>query len=1493
MRAYAHGPPLPPPTRLCLYRALQEAELSRSHFSELADGVKVEVDLANRTKHGLGEQRLAMEHKIAARLVDAQRRAERADAAAKQAAATKAKQRTAAADASKQQIAHLVQKTAASAAAERKVREATQAAEQERQLNSILSLKTNRDRAADKDSTRLRTRQRREAREAVENKRERAELLEQGLNPAAVMLARKREAASTDRRQAQADRTRAHEQDVVEKLLREEARFEKQAKLDAKRGASPSKRKAKKPASAAATATVEPYPEVDASAPDAVEEDEAATAAAAASSAYPDEDAATPEFDFGALDGPGFDDDMTTDVGDEAFAEPEFEGLWDDTPSPSAGRSANLPTKADVERRMLAQALGRAQSARQKPQTQTIAGRTFSGVPFKSEPATVMFKDFEVGITYRQKVTLTNVSLSLNNFKMLPPPSETIEYERIPTKALSSGMSTEMVVTYTPRANEDFTGEMSLLSQTGVFTIPVVCRTKKCAMSVSEDAVDFGHIYLGEKRTKKVVLKNAGSLGTSWDLAWDEPSPAVTAAPAPAPAPAAASTDSVPTKPKLGPEDGADESVDEELPAAASIEPPGIDLAADATVSPPINATDADATGGAEAILVGEDFAAEEDAHLVADESAADEEVKSSAVPFVVVGGTTSGELGPSSSVTITIEYYPDAPAVASSSFTIRYGVPGVPDTVLSVSAACVAVPVQLDEDTLMFGMCKCGLNYSTSVIVRNRQDAAAKVAFKVPDEFGPFVTIVPGAGMIPGHGLLKAEVQFHPGLAMLGELEDAATLDMRFPVTVDVQDQVLPVVLNVQAAVTAASMALSCSAIDFGRVNVYESAVAVVQITNTSPMAQKFGFVGVPEYVSVQPGDGFGELLPGESIDLDVVFSPPQKLGDYADINFEFDLTCRWSGNSGKRRIHCAGVGVVPPLRLSSSRIRFGATSVGTEARGTVMLRNYTKKPTHYEFVLPAGAEGIDIHPRTGTLDGGARQRIFVYHVPADPKPDVGPADEGLEGSASSPADAEAGPATESTGSGAAAPAVAPIVELLDPDMPADEVNVRRVPVKCVMQQGNAPGAAGHDDPVSMVGLDLFLANTPPVLAVDTASSDLAFSEVSIGKSTIGTVSIKNTSSSPQPLSARVLDPLGPFQMANALRQLAPGAAHTVRVLFRPQTVGSYFDFLEVLCGPTMLRLKMSGVCADASVELGCDETDGVLELGDCLVGARITKELTVTNTSAFPINFGVCVSSDAARETGTPAAWDCLDPRQREDLSTFERAARAGPALATCHPLSGAPAPVPAELGGLNVNGTPTFSFEPPHGSIGVGASTTLSVTFSPDREGTDFSDKALLHFSKAAPPRTIVLRGRGRRPVYVTGHDSTTNDQAQNALATAFASNADAASTKRITLSFESPVGGGPEAPCCKRTLVIGAAGGDGIDKKAGKGEFSFETPTDSTFNIDTMKGAVDVGATKTVTITFKPGDALGTGTSSRATAVLTTTFGTETTTYQVSLCAVAAS
>ena len=63
----------------------------------------------------------------------------------------------------------------------------------------------------------------------------------------------------------------------------------------------------------------------------------------------------------------------------------------------------------------------------------------------------------EVGKEYRLKVTLTNVSYTVNTFKLValgPAVSDVVSIERTPAGPLSAGLSTDIMVVFRPWRNE-------------------------------------------------------------------------------------------------------------------------------------------------------------------------------------------------------------------------------------------------------------------------------------------------------------------------------------------------------------------------------------------------------------------------------------------------------------------------------------------------------------------------------------------------------------------------------------------------------------------------------------------------------------------------------------------------------------------------------------------------------------------------------------------------------------------------------------------------------------------------------------------------------------------------------------------------------------------------------------------------------------------------------------------------------------------------------
>lgn len=108
-------------------------------------------------------------------------------------------------------------------------------------------------------------------------------------------------------------------------------------------------------------------------------------------------------------------------------------------------------------------------------------------------------------------------------------------------------------------------------------------------------------------------------------------------------------------------------------------------------------------------------------------------------------------------------------------------------------------------------------------------------------------------------------------------------------PLQVNVTGQTLPVPFKLRFQPTTTDLYLTPSMLDFGKVPLNESAGVYLTITNPSLLPQKFSFGSkLPLGLSISPNEGYGSVLPGESLQLLAKFQPPISGLQY------FGVTCR-----------------------------------------------------------------------------------------------------------------------------------------------------------------------------------------------------------------------------------------------------------------------------------------------------------------------------------------------------------------------------------------------------------------------------------------------------------------------------------------------------------------------------------------------------------------------------------------------------------------------
>jgi hypothetical protein len=205
--------------------------------------------------------------------------------------------------------------------------------------------------------------------------------------------------------------------------------------------------------------------------------------------------------------------------------------------SPMASRQAALTEQARTDGKLvvpkltvLEQKYLEAARERQKANicsVQRCWGKEFKGDAFIAKPSTITFFDFEVGKKYRQVIEVTNVSLTFNQFKLLPLDDKYKDFFDIifvPPGRMSAGVTRYITVWFTPKVYEDIDTTFPILAKTGRIDFPLQCKTKKTILTITpQDAdanavIDFGQILSGEQGEQVLQIKNSGALAAGYKL---------------------------------------------------------------------------------------------------------------------------------------------------------------------------------------------------------------------------------------------------------------------------------------------------------------------------------------------------------------------------------------------------------------------------------------------------------------------------------------------------------------------------------------------------------------------------------------------------------------------------------------------------------------------------------------------------------------------------------------------------------------------------------------------------------------------------------------------------------------------------------------------------------------------------------------------------------------------------------------------------------------
>lgn len=502
----------------------------------------------------------------------------------------------------------------------------------------------------------------------------------------------------------------------------------------------------------------------------------------------------------------------------------------------------------------------------------------------------------------------------------------------------------------------------------------------------------------------------------------------------------------------------------------------------------------------------------------------------------------------------------------------------------------------------LDFGCCFHGTAYRDELVLRNNSAATVKAAVAVPEAAAHLLSVAPKFAFIQAHSELAFSVTLCGGEDAVARsrrfVTDADASALRVPLKITCPGQRLAPEVAVSAQLTTPQLAFEPEALALGRCVLHEGKCAPLRIHNRSALPQTFAICELPPGVEVQPLDGLGTIAPCSAVDVEVRYTPTlagrQRL----------QLCCKTLA-LGTFSLHCTAEAVALPLRLEQNRFEMAATAVGDCTVVSTTLVNASKQRQGFHFVPPPES-GVSVTPTSGQLAAGERVRVQVEFAPAAAVPSTAAAEESAD---------DAQPACEARRESMQAADAAPS------SAPPSLVNVVHVP--CFVQ-----GCTDERGAQSGLQLTLRTCTVPPRVELLDAPFDGErrryvhdFGAQPIGSRGTAAFSFRNCSQQDVQLCVDALDPLGPFELAAALRTVPAGGTGRIRLQFRPRQDGPCLEVVELRAPGQTLRLQLSGTGVAPRVVVQDAGEPAALHFGDVATGDEARRTFKLHNPCPFDL--------------------------------------------------------------------------------------------------------------------------------------------------------------------------------------------------------------------------------------------------------------------------------
>ena len=576
------------------------------------------------------------------------------------------------------------------------------------------------------------------------------------------------------------------------------------------------------------------------------------------------------------------------------------------------------------------------------------------------------------------------------------------------------------------------------------------------------------------------------------------------------------------------------------------------------------------------------------------------------------------------------------------------------PKTVL-ITAVAEPISISLSSSSFDLSVCTVGFLYQEHFLIKNTGNTARTFSFQIPKVLSHILQLYPSTGYVQAMSETKVQIKFQPDrdhcrkILAGSKFYENETRVMEMAVVVNIIDQGQPLEIVIYAILNDQTLQVATNCIDFGACTIHESVLTKVIVTNPTLLVENFGFLDLPSYVSIRPGAGFNAIMPGEKIELEIVFSPAKTM------DYEFKIVMQ-SLRSFQHTIKCKGTGVKPPLSISSQHLEFKTSLYDADRQCLFVINNHEDGdefthsvprigneaifpvgPTSFSLMPPADC-GLVFSPAVGTILPGEKSQIVVTYSPIIAEEDIIKLMEEEQEKLPSVSNSRVSSRQSSRASKSRStptpvePRSTELYWKVRDRIIRNFVGTKQViKVPCYITAddittGNAYKNVKYDIE-NCLWIEVTINAVRPPIVVQGGRMNVNFAAQPIGEKENKYLLVENISSDVLSLKSTMLDPSGPFSLQSALpSEFAPGAKHQMLFNFIPDEHVYYQEGVEIQSNggdsSASLRINVRGQgllpqCKLIGVE------DNSIDLGVVGVNQSNHAVFTIQNETNFDLQY------------------------------------------------------------------------------------------------------------------------------------------------------------------------------------------------------------------------------------------------------------------------------